>query len=189
VDSYARTWIGEGSPLESDAMTLSAFQGVGSLEGALERAQRAGKGVFVLAATSNPEGVASQQATVGSGARAGMTVAAGIVADVVEWNQSQVGPGRGAPGRFGSAGVVLGATLEPSGFGIRLSALTPPPGTPVLAPGFGHQGASLDSLEKTFGVAAPQVIVTASRSIATAGARGVGDEISRHGREVGRWRG
>lgn len=189
VEAYAQAWLGEGSSLESDAMTISAFQGVGSLAAALALAERRGKGLFVLAATSNPDGTAAQQATIRSGTRTGLSVAAGIVADVVEWNQDQVGPGKGAPGRFGSVGVVLGATLELSDFGIRLSSLASSPSAPVLAPGFGHQGVALDAVEKTYGVAAGQVIVTASRSIASAGARGVGDEIARHAREVGRWRG
>ena len=51
-------------------MTLAAYQGVGSLDGADAswREQR-GKGVFVLAATSNPEAAAIQQAVVAVGAR------------------------------------------------------------------------------------------------------------------------
>ncbi len=189
VDAYATAWLDEGSPLESDAMTLSAFQGIGSLSSALDLAERRGKGVFVLAATSNPEGMSAQQALVRSGPFEGMTVAAGIVAGVMEHNRAQVGPGHGAPGRFGCAGLVIGATVDLAGTGIRVGSLAATPSPPVLAPGFGHQGVPLDALEKTYGAAAPQAIVSASRSIASAGPRGIADEISRHVREVGRWRG
>ena len=55
VDAYAEAWLRPGSPLEADAMTVVAYQGVGSLAGPIARAQAAGKGLFVLAATSNRE--------------------------------------------------------------------------------------------------------------------------------------
>ena len=43
-------------------MTAVAYQGLGSLDPVLERARAAGKGVFVLAATSNPESRETQSA-------------------------------------------------------------------------------------------------------------------------------
>ena len=64
VDAYGEAWLTPGSSLESDAMTLVAYQGVDSLAGPLARARENGKGVFVLAATSNPEARATQTAVV-----------------------------------------------------------------------------------------------------------------------------
>ena len=55
-------------------MTAVAFQGLGSLDGVLDRAEAAGKGVFVLAATSNPEAFTTQTATRSDG----LSVAAGV---------------------------------------------------------------------------------------------------------------
>ena len=55
MDAYARAWLTPGSPLEADAMTVSPFLGVGSLRDTFRFALENGKGVFVLAATSNPE--------------------------------------------------------------------------------------------------------------------------------------
>jgi orotidine-5'-phosphate decarboxylase len=67
---YARAWLADDAPLASDAMTLSPYLGVGALAPALDLAAATGRGVFVLARTSNPEaaGVQSAQAWVaGSG--------------------------------------------------------------------------------------------------------------------------
>lgn len=61
LDAYAQAWLTPGSPLEADAMTVSAYQGVGSLSGAVTLATDHGKGLFVLAATSNPEAAALQK--------------------------------------------------------------------------------------------------------------------------------
>src|SRR5690606_3902281 len=62
---YASAWLEPGSPLEADAVTLSPYLGPDSLADALGTARRSGKGVFVLAATSNPDAAAVQQATSG----------------------------------------------------------------------------------------------------------------------------
>ena len=60
MDAYARAWLSDGSPLEVDAITVSPYLGVGSLTPAFDLAAENGKGVFVLGATSNPEGVTVQ---------------------------------------------------------------------------------------------------------------------------------
>ena len=67
MDAYAEAWLTPGSPLEADAMTVNPFLGVGTLEGTFELAEDAGKGVFVLAATSNPEAFTAQRATLDGG--------------------------------------------------------------------------------------------------------------------------
>jgi orotidine-5'-phosphate decarboxylase len=160
VDAYGEAWLTPGSPLEVDAMTAVAYQGLGSLDGVIERAEAAGKGVFVLAATSNPEGFATQTA-IRSDDR---TVAAGIVAGVAERNAaSGVAP-------LGSVGVVVGATIALADFGLDEGSFA---GMPVLAPGFGHQGASFADLPELFGSAAENVLVSASRSILSAGSTGI----------------
>lgn len=160
ADAYGEAWLTPGSPLEADAMTAVAFQGVGSLDGVLERAHAGGKGVFVLAATSNPEGFATQTARRGDGE----SVSAGIVSAVAERNA------REAPGALGSIGVVVGATLHLGAFGLAPASFA---GMPVLAPGFGHQGARITQLPELFGAAAQNVLVSASRSILSIGPSGL----------------
>ena len=166
-DAYAEAWLTPGSPLEADALTVSTYLGIGSVEGPHSIADENGKGLFVLAATSNPEAFGLQTARLASGS----TVAAGIVETVSEWNAAAVG--------LGSTGLVLGATLDLSQFEIAELG-----NTPVLAPGFGHQGALIADLRSLYGAAADNVLVSASRSILTAGPDAVGAAIEHQAAEV-----
>ncbi len=178
VEAYGQAWLTPGSPLEADAMTVSAFQGVGSITAPLELAAQHGKGLFVLAATSNPEAAAIQTAVIGSGARSGLTVAAGIVADVTDWNLGD------PSARIASIGIVLGATVDFAAYGIDTASAGAGPGTPILAPGFGHQGARFDQVDAIYGTAASRTIVAASRSILSAGPSGLAAAITSHVNEV-----
>lgn len=182
VTAYAEAWLTPGSPLEADAMTIAAFQGVGSIDEPMRLAETTGKGLFVLAATSNPEAAAIQRAVVQDGSRAGSTVARAIIEDVQSFNQAQ------APHAFGSVGLVLGATLDLSGFGIDIGSETAGRpsrnATPVLAPGFGHQGAKVEDASRLFGSFAGGVIVSESRGLLGAGPSGLADAIARRTEEV-----
>ncbi len=182
VDAYGQAWLTPGSPLEADAMTVSAFQGVGSLSGPIALAREAGKGLIVLAATSNPESVQPQTAVIASGDRAGKTVAAGIVEEVIALNGAGTqGPGASALGSFG---VVIGATVDPVRFGIPLEAMAAAPATPVLAPGFGYQGAAFAQLADHYGPVAPFVIAATSRSVLVSGPSGIAEAIAREAGEL-----
>lgn len=156
VEAYGEAWLSPGSPLEADAMTAYAYQGLGSLSGVLALAERHDKGVIVVTATSNPESVATQTAIRADG----RTVAAGIADEVATLP--------------GSAGLVLGATVRLADYGISPEALD---GIPILAPGFGAQGARLADLPALFGAAAPQVAAHVSREILGAGPEGIGGAI------------
>ena len=171
VEAAADAWLTPGSPLEVDAMTAVAYQGLGSLDGVLAHARTHAKGVFVLAATSNPEGFDTQTAVRSDG----RSVAAAIVADVAALNAS------GGSGTLGSFGVVVGATVALADFGLGRNSFR---GMPVLAPGFGHQGAAISQLPDLFGEAAQNVLVAASRSILSAGPGGLAAAISAHAAEV-----
>jgi orotidine-5'-phosphate decarboxylase len=169
VDGYGEAWLTPGSPLEADAMTAVAYQGLGSLDSVLARAESAGKGVFVLAATSNPEAAQTQLAVRGDR----RTVAAGVVADVSERKNSASG--------LGDVGVVLGATVQLADYGIEPDQLT---GIPVLAPGFGAQGALLSDVGVLFGAAAPHTVVNVSRSVLEAGPDGLAEAVTLASEEV-----
>ena len=156
MDAYAEAWLTPGSPLEADAMTANPFLGVGSLEGTFGLAERAGKGVFVLAATSNADAFTAQRATLAGG----RTVSADIVEEVSARNA------RTTPtGSWASIGFVIGATVDWADAG--LDAVDPP--APILGPGFGHQGAGPGDLRTRFGASAPFVIASESRSVLSAG--------------------
>jgi orotidine-5'-phosphate decarboxylase len=162
LDGYGDAWLTPGSPLEADALTVNPFLGLGALRGAVDLAHDNGKGLFVLAATSNPEGFESQSAVLGTGDRQGLSVAAGIVEDVRSFNADARGP-------VGSIGLVLGATADFRALGINVDGIAGPPAIPVLAPGFGHQGAQLADFRPIFGQAAGTALASVSRTVLGAG--------------------
>jgi orotidine-5'-phosphate decarboxylase len=145
--AYAAAWAGD-SPLACDAVTASPYLGFESLRPLLDTAARHDRGVFVLAATSNPEGAGVQRAVVD-----GRTVAQSIVDDVSAENR---GAGRG------SVGVVVGATLTDVPDLAQL-------GGPVLLPGVGAQGGRPDALRGLGGAAAGTLLPAVSREVLRAG--------------------
>ena len=187
VEAYGQAWLSPGSPLEVDAITVNAYMGVGSLTSTMEFAGAQNKGLFLLAATSNPEAADLQQAVLARGSGAGRTVAASVLDQVGAINADQATAGAG--GSFGSVGVVLGATVSLADFGIDIHAPAAAIVTPVLAPGFGHQGANPTDLASLFGGYAQGVIVSETRSVLSAGPDRVADEINRRVTEAGATRG
>jgi len=176
--AYARAWLAEDAPLRADAVTLSPYLGVGALAPALDLAAATGRGVFVLARTSNPEatGVQSAQAWVAGpggpggsgGARRMREVAQSVVDALADHNAAHVsGPGEG------SAGAVVGLTRGTTGrdHGLDLTAL----GGPVLVPGLGAQGGTPADVAAVFGAAGAlgagggPVVPVSAREVLTAG--------------------
>ncbi|MCR2800821.1 orotidine-5'-phosphate decarboxylase [Microbacterium sp. zg-Y818] len=158
MDAYARAWLTPGSPLEADAVTLSPYLGVGALTGTLEYALQHGKGAFVLAATSNTEARRLQGARDDDRAA---TVAALVVEEVSAFNARTA-----AAGEPSGVGFVIGATVDLAQAGLS-GALAP--AAPVLAPGFGAQGARPEDLVALAGALASPVVASESRSILSAG--------------------
>ena len=163
MNGYADAYLADGSPLAGDAVTLSPYLGVGSLTPALEMAKETGRGVFVLALTSNPQG-ASVQHCVNS---EGQSVAGGVVQALSDFNATFEFE------HMGPAGIVVGATVgdAPHRLGISFDAFN---GT-ILAPGVGAQGAGPKELSEVFGQAALNVLASSSRAILAKGpdARGL----------------
>lgn len=169
MDGYAAAWLQPGSPLEADAVTLSPYLGPDSLQQTLTFALRHGKGAFVLAATSNPEAEPVQTAvTANAAAEEGERVAARVARDA-GWHNV------GLPGALGSIGVVIGATVTRSRFGLSDILLA---GTPILAPGFGAQGADPAELGRLFGYVSSQVIANESRSVLAVGPDRLAERIA-----------
>jgi orotidine-5'-phosphate decarboxylase len=165
MDAYFDAWLGRTAPFVSDALTVSPYLGFDSLLPLMSECAERGKGMIVLSATSNPEGAALQKATVG-----GNTIAKQIWDGLTKINQVTAGPGE----KLGSFGAVIGATLNLSGFGLGdVQVGQSVAATPILAPGFGAQGAELGDISRLFGAGAKQVIVSVSRSVLRAGATGM----------------
>lgn len=145
--AYAVAWVGE-SPLAADAVTASPYLGFGSLQPLLETAAAHDRGVFVLAATSNPEGATVQRAEID-----GRAVAQTIVDQAAAVNAAQ---------GSGSVGVVVGATVTDAP---DVSGL----GGPVLVPGIGAQGGKISALRQLGGAAPGQLLPAVSREVLGAG--------------------
>ncbi|MGF9661826.1 orotidine-5'-phosphate decarboxylase [Arthrobacter crystallopoietes] len=154
--AYAEAWLADGSSLAADAVTLSPYLGYESLRPALDLAEQTGRGVFVLALTSNPEGASVQH--VGGEDSVARRIVRAAAADNAAARDS---------GELGSVGLVVGATVgdAPARLGLDLAGLN----GPVLAPGLGAQGATGADLRRSFGSAFGHVLGTSSRDILKAG--------------------
>ena len=152
--AYADAWLRDGSPLAADSVTLSPYLGFESLRPALDLAAETGRGVFVLALTSNPEGASVQH--VGGVDSVARRIVAAATAENGRYS-----------GNLGSVGLVVGATVGRALTELELD-LAAVRG-PILAPGLGAQGATPADLKATFGAAYPYVLGTSSRDILSAG--------------------
>jgi orotidine-5'-phosphate decarboxylase len=159
MDAYLDAWFGDKSGLYADALTVSPYLGLGATAEGFEKWISFGKGVYSLVATSNPQGESVQRATIG-----GQTLAAD------QWNQLS----RLNASGFGPYGAVIGATLDLDTFGLDKSISN----VPILAPGFGAQGALLTEARNIYGQLAGNVAFSVSRSVLQAGASGIVDAIN-----------
>ena len=150
AQGYADAYLDPAAPLASDAITVSPFLGVGSLEPIMVTAEKHGAGVFVLALTSNPEGPQVQHARTAEGP----TVAGAVLAALAARNA-------GAE-PLGSFGAVVGATIGRTDEDLMVNG-------PLLVPGVGAQGGSAESVRAVFGEAVRNVVPASSREILGAG--------------------
>ncbi|MDX6697625.1 MAG: orotidine-5-phosphate decarboxylase [Solirubrobacteraceae bacterium] len=157
--------FGDVAGLGADAFTANPLLGRDALEPLVDAARAAGAGVFVLVRTSNPgaadvEDLPVVAAATGEDRSAGATVPlwerlAALVADL----------GAGDP--LSDVGAVVGATAPEHV--ARMRELMPR--APFLLPGIGAQGGRVEDLGPAFAPGPGAGLVTASRSIATAGER------------------
>ena len=148
MTGYATAYLDDASPLRADAITLSPYLGVTSLLPAIEKAVATGRGIYVLARTSNPEGEAIQTASV-----AGASVAQHVVDAIAVGN----------PGWHHAVGVVVGATHADLRCDISQFNGS------ILVPGIGAQGGTMAGVRQVFGVASARVLPTVSRDVIGAG--------------------
>jgi orotidine-5'-phosphate decarboxylase len=150
AQAYADAYLDPHSPMAVDAITATPYLGFGSLDPMIETARAHGKGVFVLALTSNPEAPAFQQART----EAGRTVA-GAVLDELRALNDAVAP-------MGSFGAVVGATIGETEEDLAVNG-------PLLVPGIGAQGGTADDVRRIFGDVIDLVLPSSSREILGAG--------------------
>ncbi len=100
AQAYADAYLDKNAPMYVDAVTVSPYLGIGSVDPLVDTALANDAGVFLLALTSNPEGPQVQHAVTTDGRSV-----AGVVLDAV------AGRNAGVVG-LGSVGAVVGATVE-----------------------------------------------------------------------------
>lgn len=150
AQAYADAYLDPASPLAVDAITVSPFLGVGSLDPMIDTALAHDAGVFVLALTSNPEGRQVQHARTDDG-----RTVAGTVLEAVARRNHGAEP-------LGSVGAVVGATIGDTTEQLAVNG-------PLLVPGLGAQGGTVADVRRIFGAAAGNVLASSSREILTAG--------------------
>jgi len=147
MTAYAAAYLDPSAPLASDAITVSPYLGVGSLQPVFDLVDAHGVGAFVLAATSNPEAPQLQHASTSTSSTVAQTVV------------DEIGSRNVGADPLGSLGVVIGATVAPGT--VDVSALH----GPILAPGVGAQGGTADDVRRVFGAAMPDVVPAVSREV------------------------
>lgn len=146
---YAAAYLSDDAPLRADAITVSPYLGFGSLTPAFEFAQQTGRGVYVLARTSNPEG-ASVQLAMGEDS----CVAQNIIDESANQNRQL-----GTP----TVGLVVGGSHQSLGCDVTSFNGS------ILVPGIGHQGGRIEDLPRLFGDALDHVLPVVSRGVLSAG--------------------
>jgi len=151
-EGYAEAWLAHSSPLRGDAMTVSPYLGVDSLTPMMDLAVATGRGVFVLAATSNPEGRLIQGARTSEDE----SVESYVLNAIRQRNEASDAPG--------TVGAVLGATRSRPAFALETLK------GPYLVPGVGSQGGTPENVARMFENCAPgTVLPSVSRAILEAG--------------------
>ncbi|MEV7431269.1 MULTISPECIES: orotidine-5'-phosphate decarboxylase [unclassified Nocardioides] len=144
--AYADAYLDPSSPLAADALTVSPFLGFGSLDPFVDSARRHGAGLFVLALTSNAEGPEVQHARLEDG-----STVAGRILDHLRRLNADADP-------LGSFGAVVGATIGETAEDLAFNG-------PVLAPGYGAQGGTVEDVRRIFGATAANVLPSSSRDV------------------------
>jgi orotidine-5'-phosphate decarboxylase len=155
MDAYAAAYLSDGSPLASDAITLSPYLGFGTLDGAIELADRNGRGVYVLALTSNPEGPQIQHARAADDRTVGQL----IVDEAASRNVARRKPGAS----LGPVGIVVGAIIGQTGTDFAKLHGS------ILSPGIGAQGGTAADVVEVFAEATRFVLPSSSREVMSAG--------------------
>lgn len=131
AEGYARAYLAPGAPLEVDAITLNPYLGRETLAPFVEHARSDGRGLFVLAKTSNPGSGDFQDRALEGEQR---PLYEHVAASLFDAAEELRGPKTG----WSSLGVVVGATYPEPAHRVRELL----PHSLVLVPGYGSQGAS-----------------------------------------------
>lgn len=148
AEAYARAFLEKS---EADAITVNPYMGSDTLKPFIQRCTSLGKGLFILAKTSNPSSGDFQDVAV-----EGEPMYVRVARKVQEWGKPLVGSSG-----YSSLGIVVGATHREQAANLRKSV----PHLWFLVPGYGAQGATAQDVKVCFDAQGRGAIVNASRSI------------------------
>jgi orotidine-5'-phosphate decarboxylase len=153
-EAYAEAYLGEAAAIPVDALTLTAYLGLGAMEAFFDRALASGSGLFIVTRSTNPEGRLLQTARGDDG----LTVEAAIVTALSRRNRDAAGD------EVGPFGAVFGAGHEPpqSLDLVGMNGL-------FLVPGLGAQGTTPADIGACFASCPDRALPSASRSLLAAG--------------------
>jgi orotidine-5'-phosphate decarboxylase len=159
AQAYANAFLGRTSIfghlkpiIDADCVTVSPYLGRDSLEPFVETCKNYGKGIFILAKTSNPGSGDLQDLKSVSGEEIYM-----IVAKLVRQYSIRLIGKEG----YSAIGTVVGATFPAQA--IRLREMLPK--SIFLVPGYGAQGATASDVAHCFNGDGLGAVVNASRSL------------------------
>lgn len=150
--AYAFAHLSPDGPINADFMTVSPFLGPDSLVPFIEAAGRWGKGLFILAKTSNPGSVEISESLHPSGQKFGHWLS-GYIQTAGNHLRSTHG--------YSSIGAVVGATFPEEATELRRLM----PNSFFLVPGFGAQGGSADDALSCFNPDGLGAVVSSSRGV------------------------
>ncbi|MDI9499025.1 MAG: orotidine-5'-phosphate decarboxylase [Bacillota bacterium] len=150
--AYAAAWLGGESDFDADALTVNGYLGRDGISPFVAACVARGRGIFVLVRTSNPSATELQDLELADGRR--VYEAMGDL--VAAWNAPLVDDSR-----YGPVGAVVGATWPEQAQKLRLRL----PGSLILVPGYGAQGATADDCAASFDARGEGALVNASRSL------------------------
>lgn len=163
MSAYAQAYLASEAPLVADAITVSPFLGFNSLAPAYDLARDNGKGIYVLARTSNPEGHEVQLAHP-KGLNLEINVAQEIINQAISYNEQA---------KAGVIGLVVGGTHE--NLGCDLDKFN----ASILVPGIGAQGGKISDLPAAFGESYRLALPMVGRAI-----MGIGKDFPKIRRQI-----
>ncbi len=174
AEGYARAYLADDAPFPCDALTVNPYMGLDTLEPFVRLAKETGRGIAVLAMTSNPGSADFQAKDMGG---------APLYARVVTALGPLIGRLQGASG-WSSLMLVAGATGPEEARALRALA----PKALFLVPGYGAQGAGADDALAGFVRAGNRLeggVVNASRSVTLPGGAAEADTLEQWREIVG----
>lgn len=147
AEAYAQAYLDR---LDADAVTLNPYLGSDAIMPFLERSSD-GKGIFVLAKTSNPSSAELQDLDVG-----GRPLYEKVAELVAAWGQDCVGESG-----YSAVGAVVGATFPDAVEKLRQLM----PRAIFLLPGYAAQGATAQDCSHSFDRQGRGAVVNSSRGI------------------------